>query len=175
MQSMGERITELRKSKGLTMDELSKVIGIPLGVIMEIERGISDPTCHTLKLIAKHLNVTTDYLLGLSEDKRPNKLNDIADMCRFNSLEMQIEAVKEDTEAVQVSLEERLTAVEKIALGQTQAVAEKLDALEDGVLTIKRRTEDTQENFEERLTVTEQQISNINGILTLVGEALKCR
>lgn len=56
-----EKIAELKKEKGLTNEELSKLSGIPKGTIDKILSGVTkDPKLETLKAIARVLGCTLD-------------------------------------------------------------------------------------------------------------------
>ena len=58
-----ERLKELRESKGLSQEQLAKIIGVDRTTIVKYETGASRPTRY-LKRIAHFFDVTTDYLLG---------------------------------------------------------------------------------------------------------------
>lgn len=68
-----KRIKELREENRLSQEELGKKIGLSSNTISTYERGYRQPTLDNLKKIAIILDVTTDYLLGLTDKK--NKLN----------------------------------------------------------------------------------------------------
>ena len=60
------RLTELRKQKGLTQDELGKILGFRDSPISQYETGKRRPDQETLTKIPDYFDVTTDYLLGRS-------------------------------------------------------------------------------------------------------------
>lgn len=62
-----ERLKKSRLKGGLTQEELAKQINISPSAISLYESGEREPNLQTLVTIAKELNVTTDYLLGLSD------------------------------------------------------------------------------------------------------------
>lgn len=69
---IGKRISNVRKSLGLTQDQLARRVGIVGKHLSEIERGLSGIAVGTLIAIAKELNVSTDYLLlGKEPQKTP--------------------------------------------------------------------------------------------------------
>ncbi len=57
-------LKELRLAKGLTQNELSKLLRISRSTIGMYENGSREPDFETLELIADYFNVDTDYLLG---------------------------------------------------------------------------------------------------------------
>ncbi|MGH1471610.1 MAG: helix-turn-helix domain-containing protein [Cellvibrionaceae bacterium] len=61
---LGAKIKELRKQKGLTLEQLAEKIGSGKSYIWEIEnKGVKRPSAEKLAAIAKELDVTTDYLI----------------------------------------------------------------------------------------------------------------
>jgi transcriptional regulator with XRE-family HTH domain len=68
MGTIAERIRLLRKSKGLTGDAVAKRASIRPSTISLLENGErTDPHSSTLAAIARALETTTDYLVGLSD------------------------------------------------------------------------------------------------------------
>jgi transcriptional regulator with XRE-family HTH domain len=55
--ALGKRIFEVRKKKGITLDELSVRMRISKGNLSDIERGKRDPRFQTLKAIAQGLDI----------------------------------------------------------------------------------------------------------------------
>lgn len=56
-----------RKRAKLTQQQLATVIGVQRSVISKYENGIIEPSISQLQKIAKALNVTASYLLGVSD------------------------------------------------------------------------------------------------------------
>lgn len=67
--NVGERIHELRKLRGFTRDEFAKYIDIPSTTLRNYELGTREPGHPFLVQMAYIFNVSTDYLLGLTDDK----------------------------------------------------------------------------------------------------------
>ncbi|MEP7286960.1 MAG: helix-turn-helix transcriptional regulator [Chloroflexota bacterium] len=61
----GERLRQLRESHGLTQQQLAERLLMNINQIHRYENGTADPSAFQLKRIAKELQVTSDYLLGL--------------------------------------------------------------------------------------------------------------
>lgn len=57
-------LKSLRKSNGLTQDELAKVLKVSRSTIGMYENGLREPDYETLESIADYFNVDIDYLLG---------------------------------------------------------------------------------------------------------------
>lgn len=68
---IGERLLELRKDAGLTQDDLALILNINKHSISSYERDKSEPPDAIKIAIAKHFNVSVDYLLGLTDIPTP--------------------------------------------------------------------------------------------------------
>lgn len=66
-----ERIKSLREEKGITQLDLSKALFVKQQTVAQWEKGERDLKTSAIVDIAKYFNVTTDYLLGLSDYKTP--------------------------------------------------------------------------------------------------------
>jgi len=75
---IGERLTKLRKQKGLTQDDLGEMLSLANTSISSYETGGSIPTEETLITMAKIFDVSIDYLVGLIDEpysfQRENEL-----------------------------------------------------------------------------------------------------
>ena len=67
---MESRIKQLRENRGLIQEILASELGITQQMLSKYERDVLCIKVDVLKRIAKYFNVTTDYLLGVSEVKR---------------------------------------------------------------------------------------------------------
>jgi len=63
---MGNRIFELRKSRGLTQKQLGQQFGLAESTISLYEAGKRQPDYETLSRLADYVGVSIDYLLGRS-------------------------------------------------------------------------------------------------------------
>jgi transcriptional regulator with XRE-family HTH domain len=63
-----DRLRSIRESRGLTQRELARLCELSSSMIQKYETGINDPTSYILKIIAEHLEVSADYLLGMTDD-----------------------------------------------------------------------------------------------------------
>ena len=66
--TLGERIKEERQRRNLTQEQLGEMVDITSAYIGQIERNERTPSLKRLKIIAKHLNVSLDYLIIGKED-----------------------------------------------------------------------------------------------------------
>lgn len=63
-----ERLKSIRLENELTQAQLAKNANLATSCIAMIELGKREPSANTLISLAKALNVTSDYLLGLEDD-----------------------------------------------------------------------------------------------------------
>lgn len=62
-----DRLRAAREKRGLTQHELAQACGLGLKQINRYENGASEPTAMILATIAHYLDVSMDYLCGLSD------------------------------------------------------------------------------------------------------------
>ncbi len=67
--TLGDKVRDLRKKKGLTLEELANAIGSGKSYIWELEnKGVKRPSAEKLNEIAKILGVTPEYLTDNSAE-----------------------------------------------------------------------------------------------------------
>ena len=66
---IGTRIAELRKSAGEKQEDLAEVLGCNRGSLANYETGKRTPDVETIIKIAQHYGTTTDYILGVTDNK----------------------------------------------------------------------------------------------------------
>lgn len=64
---LSQRLKELRKSESMSQVALAKLIGVAQSNVSDWENDVSRPEYENLIKIAKIFDVSTDYLLGLSD------------------------------------------------------------------------------------------------------------
>lgn len=70
---MYKRIYELREDNDLKQREIAKILNCSQRVYSNYERGDLDIPTEILIKLAKHYDVSTDYILGISDKMKPNK------------------------------------------------------------------------------------------------------
>ena len=65
-----ERLKQIRIANELTLERFGKLFGISKQSTSRWETGINLPTINKLYEIAMYFNVSSDYLLGLSDDPK---------------------------------------------------------------------------------------------------------
>lgn len=60
----GERLRELRRSRGITQEKLGEIIGVTKASICCYEKGTRTPTLENLLDLVVYFGVSADYLIG---------------------------------------------------------------------------------------------------------------
>ena len=70
MEQLGDRVRKLRESRNMTQTELSEILGMKTyTTVSKWEKNENFPKGKDLKKLAEIFNVTSDYLLGLTDSK----------------------------------------------------------------------------------------------------------
>ena len=67
---LAERLKELRKEKGFRQEHAAVALDISMSSYCNYEQGKREPTASLLCRMADYYDVTTDYLLGRSDDRK---------------------------------------------------------------------------------------------------------
>ena len=81
---IGKRINEALAIRGIKQKELAKEIGVQDNTVSYWCSGSRTPNTHQIIQIAKALNVSTDFLLGLTDSKTTDK--DLRFVCEYTGL-----------------------------------------------------------------------------------------
>ena len=71
MSKLGERLNKLRQEHGLTQQELADIFHISNSTISSYETGARIPDVDFLLELSRSYNTSSDYILGLSDNKLP--------------------------------------------------------------------------------------------------------
>ena len=74
---IAEKLVELRTSKGVTQEDVAQSLSISNKTVSKWENGASMPDLTMVVELAKYYGVTTDTLLGLSEDRKQSTTEEI--------------------------------------------------------------------------------------------------
>ncbi|EGL49134.1 helix-turn-helix domain-containing protein [Streptococcus dysgalactiae] len=93
MSQLGDRVRELRESQNMTQTELAEMLGMKTyTTVSKWEKNENFPKGKDLKRLAQIFSVTSDYLLGLSDDKFKKFSKDIAsDVSEITSIYTKLE------------------------------------------------------------------------------------
>ena len=73
MANFSERIRALRRKNGMTQEALGKIIGVGQDSISIYEKGKHYPEVRNLMILADYFGVSTDYLLGRTDNPEVNR------------------------------------------------------------------------------------------------------
>ena len=69
MSTFSERLQQVRKEQGFSRKEIADILEITPRAYQYYEEGKREPNYDKLVVLARHLKVSSDYLLGLSDDR----------------------------------------------------------------------------------------------------------
>ena len=75
MSNFSERIKALRRENRMTQEALGKIIGVGPDSIYIYEKGKAYPEVRNLVILADFFGVSTDYLLGRTDDPEVHQLS----------------------------------------------------------------------------------------------------
>lgn len=101
--SFGSRIIEIRKEKGLSQDQLAKLLSATPTTIGRYERDEVKPSVEMAVKIAEALEVSMDYLVGRSE-------NDFKDKKMIDRLNSILKLEKQDKDNILYTLDNLIKA-----------------------------------------------------------------
>lgn len=84
MFSTFERIKELAKSRGISLGSLEEKLGLSRNSIYTIKN--KKPSAERLQLIADYFNVSTDYLLGRTDNPQIASSEDKSEVIDFKEI-----------------------------------------------------------------------------------------
>lgn len=71
---LGNKLKNVRKTRGLTQKELSALSGVSTRHISKIEKGVMNPSYEILTQIAAALGMTPDYFFASDNDEDENNI-----------------------------------------------------------------------------------------------------
>lgn len=89
MDTIGERITKARRYLGMNQKELCEKAEINEATLSRYENGLREPKAATLSKLAEVLEVSTDYILGITDIRNYRTLQ--------NDLKTNVESIYENT------------------------------------------------------------------------------
>ena len=67
----GERLSELRRDKGMSQKQLGDMLSVSKFTISSYENGKTSPDDESKKILARPFGVSLDYLMGLIDEPFP--------------------------------------------------------------------------------------------------------
>ena len=104
-ENMAQKIKQLRKAKGMTLEDVANVVGVGKSTVRKWETGmIANMKRDKIASLAKALNTTPAYLMGWEEEQKKNDIQaDIILRMRTDPLFMSVteSLYKLDTEKLE--------------------------------------------------------------------------
>ena len=72
---LGERLSQLRKEAQIKAEELAAGVGVKVRMVYLYEKNSAKPSFDVLVKIADYFGVSTDYLIGRSDDPRSEEFS----------------------------------------------------------------------------------------------------
>ena len=85
-----KRLRELRKEKGVSQVKLGDALGYGYTAISSYETGRNEPSYTDLIRICEILDVSADYILGISDIRRPYAVLEKNDLIRLHNRAMEL-------------------------------------------------------------------------------------
>lgn len=139
--TIGDHIKKARKSKGLTQEELAKLLGVTFAMIGQYERGERNPKKETIQRIADALNVNVGELIYGADIKleKPIKEYNLDELCKL-----------EDKNPSDLSDEES-AALEKFRSETSQLFEEYQKAFKQNIDDISRNLGELGKEFQKTI------------------------
>ena len=135
------RLSELRKSKGLSQKQLAEKLSIAQNTLSQYETGKRDPDTETLKRIGEFFNVSIDFILGNEHNTEKRKGIKIPVLGRVQA-GIPVEAVEEIIDYEEI-IEEMANQGEYFALQVRGDSMEPKFSEGDVVIVLKQPTAET--------------------------------
>jgi transcriptional regulator with XRE-family HTH domain len=74
----GNRLREIRLQAGHTQESLAELLGVGIRQIWRYEKNETEPSGDMVARLARALNTSADYLLGLIDDPAPSHIEDLS-------------------------------------------------------------------------------------------------
>lgn len=126
MKTLGERLKDLRKEKGYTLEQVAEKLNTTKVTISRYENNLREPKREAISQFAKLFNVSTDYLHGHTNDKFTLTKEDKID-------------IKNSLEKIKCDLSTDETILFDGELMCKEAIESLLTAMEVGLSLVKQK------------------------------------
>ncbi|MCL2366548.1 MAG: XRE family transcriptional regulator [Oscillospiraceae bacterium] len=110
------RIQELRKSKGISQEDLAQILNVQRPAVSKYESGAIPLARETIEKLMDYFEVTSDYLLCKSNVSQPNKKNILVPVFSRIPAEFSPDTALSAEEYEEISIERTMSDEEYFAL-----------------------------------------------------------
>ncbi len=103
------RLKELRNEKKLSQEEMANIVNMSQTGYSQYERDVRNISIETLKMFSAFFNVSIDYILGLTDIKKPYKKSSIINTNPIHRLK----EIREDKDLLQEQIAKILNMSKK--------------------------------------------------------------
>ena len=93
--TLGERLRQHRKQLKLSMKEVAEAVGLSIGFISQVERGLTSPSLTSLSSIANFLGTDVSHFLSQPKSKSPITRNQERDIYTLSNKGLQYERLSD--------------------------------------------------------------------------------
>lgn len=129
METLDFRLRELRKEKGLTLEQMANDLNTTKVTLSRYENGTREPKSEMLSQLSDYFNVSIDYLFGKTDEKNPLSKKGQSD-------------VKKALEDIKAQLENSDALMFDGEFLNADAVESLLSAMEIGIAMAKKKQEE---------------------------------
>lgn len=145
-QTLGQRISEKRREKGLKQDEVAERLSVSPQAVSKWENDISCPDISLLPELAELLDTTVDELLTGKKEEAPAQYVEKSERKKFDELMIYIRVNSNDGDKVKVNLPMPLVrtciemgvSIDNMSLGKTSNLnldwSQIMNLVESGVV-----------------------------------------
>lgn len=145
-QTLGQRISEKRREKGLKQDEVAERLSVSPQAVSKWENDISCPDISLLPELAELLDTTVDELLTGKKEEAPAQYVEKSERKKFDELMIYIRVNSNDGDKVKVNLPMPLVrtciemgvSIDNMSLGKTSNLnldwSQIMNLIESGVV-----------------------------------------
>lgn len=124
--TFGERVRFLRDKIGMSRDQLAKRIDIATPTLAGYENNLREPKFQTILEIANTLNTSSDFLLCITDDPKPNKTSNDLNVLVKSTDDLNINGKKLTNRELRLLIQFLETMAEEESGGETSATKETI-------------------------------------------------
>lgn len=110
--SIKDNIRKIRKSRGITQEEMADMLGISLTAYKDLERGATNVVNNNVLKIAEIVGISAETVLGYGQNTDEDKINDVR--AEYGTKVENLQTRINDLEKIVASLEDVIATKNEI-------------------------------------------------------------